>query len=231
MMLSKDEELVRVETRAWRIIKQVIEQSGLYIFFVSAILLTQIHVVKKYAYYNEIEVRIVLAVVAGILVAYGASFLIKQIFSIINKDSKAFLAELSSVMSPGILFVFASANKSYFFIGVGFCILSALIVWVSSVRSFVCSIVYEDKFKTDLVVKDQNALIKITGTYEKADLMTVQSFLIDLALNFHECAQMGIFEVKLDVAELKGDDAKGIPAMIEPIAAYFNIYMHRQVNG
>lgn len=223
MTQSDIDEKVRMESGIWNMVKCLVKQSGIYMFFVSACLLTQTHVVRKYSMYDQIEVRIFLAIVAGLVAAYGTSWLVKKMFSRFDKDGELFLSNLSTALFPGVLLVFASANKDFVYMGFSFCLLTALFVWVKPIRDFVISIVYEDKFKSDLVIRDNNALITVTGTYERADLLTVQSFLLDLALNFHDCSERKIKEVRFDLAGLKGDEANEIRSLIEPVAAYFDI--------
>ena len=58
---------------------------------------------------------------------------------------------------------------------------------------------------------------------KKADLQTMQSFLIDLALNLNECSEMKRDEVKLDIPDMDGKDENELKAIIEPIAGYFNL--------
>ena len=52
-----------------------------------------------------------------------------------------------------------------------------------------------------------NALIKVSGVYEKADLQTMQSFLLDLALNIHECSKNRIMEIRFEFVDLKNIEA------------------------
>lgn len=227
MTLSDIDENVRIESRVWNMVKYVVKQSGIYIFFVSAFLLTQTHVVRKYSMYGQIEVRIFLAIATGLLSAYGVSWLIKRIFSRFDRDSDLLLSNLSTALFPGVLLVFASANKNFIYISFGFCLLTALFIWVKPVSDFVLSIVYEDKFRCCLEISDGKALVKVTGTYVSADLLTVQSFLLDLAINLHECAEKKIKVVRFDLAGLKANKTNEIMKLVEPVADYFEISVNQ----
>ena len=206
-----------------RYIRQFIEQTGIYLFFISLMLYTQISWVKRHNKYDQLEARLLAVFILGILISFGIIELIKKMAGKVSKDHEAFLRNISIALSPGILFVVASKNKSFLIIGIALCALMSLYLWVKPFRDFVKSIIYIDKFKNTLIIKDNNAVIEISGIYEKANLQTIQSFLIDLAKNLHECAEMKIANVKIDFLDMKEIDGRELKSIIEPVARHFNL--------
>lgn len=223
------EETIEKGKKAGRFIlslKEFIERTGIYIFFISLILFTQISWIRRHIHRHtelNMEARILAGVFIGALLSLGVIWLIKKIAAKINKEPEALLNNLSIALAPGIFFLFASKNKNFLIIGAILCVLAALYIWVKSFREFLNSILHIDKFRSELIVKDNNAVIKISGVYEKADLQTMQSFLIDLALNLNECSEMKRDEVKVDIPDMDGKDENELKAIIEPIAGYFNL--------
>jgi len=207
----------------WRSVRQFIEQTGIYIFFVSLMLYTQISWVKRYNKYDQLEARLLAVFILGILISFGIIELIKKMAVKADKEHEALLRNISIALSPGILFIVASKNKSFLIIGIALCALTTLYIWVKPFRDFVKSIIYIDKFKNTLIIKDNNAVIEISGIYEKANLNTMQSFLIDLAKNLHECAEMKIADVKIDFLGTKEIDERELKSIIEPVARHFNL--------
>lgn len=206
-----------------RHIFRFMEQTGIHIFFISLMFYTQISWIKRYNKYTQLEARLFTVFIIGILASFGVSALIKKIAARANKDHEVILRNIAFALSPGILFVFASKNKSFLIIGFGLCALTALYIWVKPFRDFVKSVIYVDKFKSALIIKDNRAVIEISGIYEKANLHTLQSFLIDLSANLHECSEKKIEEVKLDLSNLKNRNNDELKQIIEPIAKYFDI--------
>lgn len=204
-------------------IMQVIERTGIVVFCVSSLIMTQFHVVKKFQKYAELEIRFALALFLGILLGLGVIGLIKILARKASKDVDVFLADLSVVLFPGVLFLFASADKKFVLVGLASCSFAALWVWVKPVRDFIKAVFYQDKFRNTLSIDGRSALIQVTGIYEKADLPTMQSFLLDLALNIHECAKEQITEVRIEFVELKGNEANELKLLIEAVAKYFDV--------
>ena len=207
----------------WRYVRQFIEQTGIYIFFVSLMLYTQISWVKRHNKYDQLEARLLAVFILGILISFGIIELIKKMAVKADKEHEAFLRNISIALSPGILFIFASKNKSFLIIGIALCALMSLYLWVKPFRDFVKSIIYIDKFKSALIIRDNRAVIEISGIYEKANLPTLQSFLIDISLNLHECSERNMKEVKIDFSKLKERNDGELKQMIEPISRYFNL--------
>ena len=221
-MIHADKQISKTNP-LWRWAKQFIEQAGIHIFFISLILFTQIKWIKKYSKYTQLEARLFAVFIIGMIISLGIIELIKKMAVRTGKDHDTLLKNISIALSPGIFFIFASANKVFLIIGLVLCALTGLYIWVKPFRDFVKYIIYVDKFKNTLIINNNNASIKISGVYEKADLQTIQSFLIDLAKNFHECAEMKIEYVKIDLSDIREIDLHELKSLIEPVAIYFNL--------
>lgn len=204
-------------------IKQFLKQLGIYMFFVSLLLFTQLNWIKKHDRFNGIEIRLFLAFFLGTLLSFGVISIVKKIAKKYTKKYEALLDNISIAVSPGILFIFASLNSIFLIIGFTLCILFALYIWVRPFREFIKMIVYIDKFKNILILKDNKAIIEITGMYEMANPRTLQAFLIDLVINFYECTEMKIEEIKVDFSKLKDRHENELKPIIESIARYFNL--------
>ncbi|MFZ3091844.1 MAG: hypothetical protein WA240_14650 [Nitrospirota bacterium] len=217
-------------SETWRFvfpqIRQFIERTGIYIFFISLMLFTQVDWIRKHIHrYAElnIEARLLAGFLVGALLSFGIIRLVKKIAVKTNKEPEAILSSLSIALSPGIFFVFASKDKTFLIIGVALCILIGLYIWVKPFRNFVNSIIYVSKFKNILTIEDNRAVIDMQGIYEKANPEAMQSFLIDLVINFYECSEMKVNEVKIDFTSLVGNDENELKPIIESIARYFNL--------
>ena len=204
-------------------VKQFLEQTGIYIFFISLILATQIRWLKKHNNYDEIEIRLSLGFLAGIFLSLGVIKLIKEISSRFNKDHVSFLANLSIALSPGILFILGSTNKGFRVAAIILCVLFASYIWIKPFRDFVNSIIYIEKFKGVLIIQDGSAVIDMKGTYERANPKAMQFFLNDLIINFYECSEQKIEEIKIDFSNLKEKAEYELKPVIESIARYFNL--------
>lgn len=207
-------------------IKQFAEKAGIYIFFISWVLYTQIKWMKRHNGLGELEIRLLLGFFAGMLLAFAITKLIAKIANKADKDYEVFLNKLSLALSPGILFIFASAKEVFLTVGAVLCIVTALYIWANPFRSFmkyIIKLIYGDKFKNILLVENNKALLSIKGTYEKANPDALQSFLIDLVINLNECSELGISEIKIDFSGLKGEGEPGLKSIIEPVAQYFNL--------
>ena len=204
-------------------IKQFAEKTGIYIFFISLLLYTQIKWMKRHNGLGELEIRLLLGFFAGMLIAFAITKLITKIANKADKDYEVFLNKLSVALSPGILFIFASAKEVFLAIGAVLCIFTALYIWVKPFRNFIKHIIYIEKFKNILIVENNKALINVEGTYEKANPEILQSFLIDLTINFNECCDMGIDEIKIKFSNLKEGGKEELKPIIESVAGYFNL--------
>ena len=205
-------------------IKQFIERAGIYIFFISLMLSYQISWMKRHHDgYKSMEIRLLLSFFVGMLLTFGIIKLIKKITGKINEEQETFLNNLSIALSPGIFLIFSSTNKIFFIVTAVLCILTALYIWVAPFRDFIKSIIYVDKFKNILTIKGNNAVIKLEGTYEKANPDAMQSFLIDTVINFYECLELKVKEVKIDFSNLREKDENELKPIIESIARYFNL--------
>ncbi len=207
-------------------IRQFIERTGIYIFFISLMFFTQIDWIRKHIHrYAElnIEIRLLAGFIIGMLISVGVINLIKKISIKVNKEPDALLKDISIVLSPGIFFIFGTANKIFLIIGFVLCVLTGLYIWVKPFRDFINSILYVEKFKNILLIKDGKAVIDMQGVYEKANPEAMQSFLIDLVINFYECSEVKVNEVKIDFTSLVGNDKNELKPIIESVARYFNL--------
>ena len=203
-------------------IKQFIERTGIYIFFISLLISTQFNWVVRRHRYNEAAVRLSLALLTGIILSFVTIKLIKYFINKSGKGHETLLRDISLALSPGIFFIFASINKG-FLLGAILGIPIALYVLVKPFKNLVDSIVYTDEFKGVLIIQNGRAVIDMKGTYERANPQVIQSFLIDLVNNFYECSELEILEVKFDFSNLKGKGENELKPIIESIARYFSI--------
>jgi len=172
---------------------------------------------------TELEIRLLLAVVAGVLVSLGIIKLTQKLLTKYGKNYESFLNELSVALSPGILFVLASNNRVFLRIGLLLCVLTGLYVWVKPFRNFVNSFIYIDNFRNLLTIKDGKAIIDVNGIYEKNNPKAMHFFLTDLMANFEECTQLQVGEVKIDFSGLKQNDEGELRPIIESVAGYFHL--------
>lgn len=204
-------------------IKRFLEMTGIYIFIISSFIFTQLRWVKKYNHYNQLEVRLALGFFAGLLVSFIIVRFIQKIMRRYNKEYTSFMNNLSLALSPGILFIFGTITKKFLLLGVILCALTALYAWVKSFRDFIDSIVFIDKFKAALIIKDGKAVISMQGTYESDNPKAMQSFLSDLSIDFYECAEMKVDEIKIDFSGLKERNEDELKPIMESIARYFHL--------
>ncbi len=204
-------------------VKRFLEITGIYIFFVSSVLFTQLRWVKKYNKISQLEVRLMLGFLAGLLLSYIIVKLIRKIMSRYSKEDESLIRDLSFALSPGILFIFGTVTKKFLLLGLVLCALAILYVRVKSFRDFIDSIIFIDKFKAALIIKDGRAEIDMQGTYERANPKAMQSFLSDLSISFYECSEMKIEEVKVDFSNLKEKNENELRPIIESVAGYFDL--------
>ncbi|MDP3981374.1 MAG: hypothetical protein Q8Q33_08190, partial [Chlamydiota bacterium] len=197
-------------------IKQFIEQTGIYIFFISIILATQIRWVKKSNKYDEIEIRLLLGFLAGIILSFIIIKLVEKIAHKYHRDYESFLINLSIALSPGILFIFGATNKTFRIVGIIFCAIFASYIWIKPFRDFINSLIYVEKFKGILTLKGDKAVIDMMGVYEKANPKAMHAFLTDMIINFYECSEMNINEIKIDFSNLEERSEDELKSIIEP---------------
>ena len=213
----------RTKQTMWGLIKQFAEKTGIYIFFISWVLYAQVKWMKRHNGFGEIEIRLLLGFLVGLLLAFGIIKLIQKIAEKTNKNYEVFISNLSIALSPGIFFILASYNKTFRYAGIVLCIFTALYIWVKPFRNFIKHMIYIEKFKNILIVENNKALINVEGTYGKANPEILQSFLIDLTINFNECCDIGIDEIKVDFSNLKEGGKEELKPIIESVAGYFNL--------
>jgi len=206
--------------------KRVIGRAGVYMFFVSLILSTQINWVVEHKHFDSLRVeeRLLFGFLAGTLLAAAIIALARNRAARAGKDPDALARELSHALSPGILFFFAAKSPAFLALGGGLCALVALYTWSRPFRSFVDSVVFDDAFRNTMTIKDAAAAIELSGTYDTSDMRTMQTmrcFLRDLVDNFHTCRQLEIEQVKVDISRLAGNGGKELVPVIEAIAGCF----------
>lgn len=204
-------------------IKQFIEQRGIYIFFISIILATQIRWVKRYNRFEGIEMRLILGFLVGLILSLVIIKLIEKICRKFNKDYETFLTKLSIALSPGILFIFGATNKTFRVAGVISCAIFASYIWNKPFRDFINSLIYVEKFNGILIIEGDKAIIDMRGVYEKANPKAMHAFLTDMIINFYECSEMKINEIKIDFSNLEERSEDELKSIIEPIGRYFNL--------
>ena len=82
---------------------------------------------------------------------------------------------------------------------------------------------YEPSESRRLELLDKALEVMLEGTYEKANPDAMQSFLIDTVINFYECLELKVKEVKIDFSNLREKDENELKPIIESIARYFNL--------
>lgn len=204
-------------------IKQFVEQTGIYIFFISIMIATQIRLVKKHNRINELEIRLILGFLAGLILSFLIIKLIEKIARKYHRDYESFLINLSIALSPGILFIFGATNKNFRIAGVVLCVLFAAYIWIKPFRDFINSLIYVEKFKGILIIEGDKAIIDMRGVYKKADPKAMHAFLTDLTINLYECSEMKIDEIKIDFSKLEERDEQELKSIIESIGRYFNL--------
>lgn len=204
-------------------IKQFVEQTGIYMFFTSIIFATQIRLVKRHNRYDEIEIRLFLGFLAGVILSLVIIKIIEKICQKYNKDHKTLLTNLSIALSPGILFIFGSTNKDFRVAGVILCVLFAAYIWIKPFKDFINSLIYVEKFKGILIIQDGRAVIDVKGTYERANPKAMQSFVNELIISFYECSEQKIEDIKIDFSNLKERAENELKPVIESVARYFNL--------
>ena len=203
-------------------IKHLAEKFGIYLFFISFFIFIQLRWMKRHNNYALIEFRLLGAFFAGALISYGLVWLISRIRK--DKDAKdRLLKEVSVALSPGILFVFASLSKISLIIGLALCILIGFYIWYSPFRAYVKRIMDMNKFENTLIVNNRDAVIKVSGVYERQNPELLHAFLSELINNFSRCNEQDIKEVKIDFSDLKIRDTSELKLIVESISMYFNL--------
>lgn len=203
-------------------IKQFFERTGIYIFFISLFLFTQFNWMKQRNRYSEVELRLSLAFLAGVVLSFVIIKLIKKFIKESGKKHETLLEDVSLALSPGIFFIFAAINKGFLF-GAILGIPIASYILIKPFNDLVNSITYIDNFKGVLMIQNGMAVIDMKGTYERANPQAIQSFLIDLIINLQECSELEICEARFDFSNLKGKGEEELKPIIESVARYFNI--------
>lgn len=203
-------------------IRQFLEQTGIYIFFISLFLFTQLNWMKQRNRYSEVELRLFLAFVAGVILSFITIKLIERLIAKTGNKYETLLKDISLALSPGIFLLFASINKGFLLAAI-LCIPSILYIIVKPFRDFIDSVIYIEKFNGVLIIQDKRAVIDMKGTYERSNPKAMQYFLNELIINFYECSEQKIGEIKIDFSNLKEKAENELKPVIESVAGYFNL--------
>lgn len=195
-------------------IKEKLEKMGIYIFFVSLALFTQINWARRNDSYDDLEFRFFLAMVLSI----GLSLLVLEVLRrVISKNDSCnvedILAKISFSLAPGFLFLFASKNIAFLYLGVGFCFFMIL-------NSFLRP---SERFINILEINGDMAKIKVEGAYVEKNGSALKGFLSDFILNLNECIETNVTNIKVDFSRLEKSDGAELKAMMDEITKYFDL--------
>jgi len=195
-------------------IKKKFEKAGIYIFFVSLAMFTQLNWAKNKHSYDDIEFRIFLAITFGFVLSVLISYILKKIMAKSNNcNIEDFLAKTSFSLTPGFLFLFASNSIVFLYLGIGFCFIMFLLNFLSRKR-----------FTNILEITDNAAEIKVKGIYEEMNSLTFKKiFLEEFVLNLGECIEAKITDIKIDFSKLESSDGNELKPMMDEVAKYFNL--------
>ncbi len=203
-------------------VRQFFEETGIYIFLISLLLFTQLNWMKQHNRYSEVELRIFLAFVAGVILSFIIIKLVERLIAKTGNKYETLLKDISLALSPGIFLIFASVNKG-FLLGAILCISITSYIFVKPFKDFIDSIIYIEKFKGVLIIEDNRAVIDMKGTYERANPKAMQSFVNELIISFYECSEQKIEDIKIDFSNLKERAESELRPVIESVAGYFNL--------
>jgi len=195
-------------------IKGKLEKIGIYLFFTSLAMFTQINWARSKNSYEDLELRLFLATV----LALGLSALVLEILRRIisknnNHDTEDILAKISFSLSPGFLFLFASKNIAFLYLGIGFCVFTILNKFLRPPKRFI----------NTLEINGDVAEIKVEGIYEEKNSSVLKTFLNDFVLNLSECIEVNATKIKVDFSMLEKSDGKELKGMMDEVANYFNL--------
>lgn len=129
-------------------IRKAIKKTGIYFFFISLFCFTQLNWAKNHDYYQDIDLRIFLAFVSGIVVSFIVVKLTRLIFGFWIKDSiliESRLDSLSLSLFPGIIFILGTTSKLFLIVGMIICILALFYTCNDSFRRFAGFVFYQGK--------------------------------------------------------------------------------------
>lgn len=195
-------------------IKEKLEKAGIYVFFMSFGLFTQINWAKNSDSYDDFEARIFLAIIASFFLS-GIVFdvLEKAVSKKADSNTKGIMAKISLSLSPGILFLFASNNVMFLYVGLVFCVVMILNNFLKPPKYFV----------NILEINGDVAEIKVEGIYEGKNNSALKTFLNDFILNLNECAKAKVTNIKVNFSNLEKSDGKELKAIMDEVAKYLNL--------
>ncbi len=203
-------------------VRQFLEQAGIYIFLISLLLFTQLNWMKHRNRYTEIELRLFLAFIAGVILSFIIIKLVERLIAKTGNKYETLLKDISLALSPGIFFLFASINKGFLLAAI-LCIPITLYIFVKPFKDFIDSVIYIEKFKGVLIIQDGRAVIAMRGIYEGANPKAMQFFLNEMIISFYECSEQQIEEIRVDFSNLKERAESELKPVIESVARYFNL--------
>jgi hypothetical protein len=201
------------------------ERVGVYLFFVSLILFTQINWIMQHRQYAawHVEERLLLGFLVGALLAAGANALARKWAVKAGKDADAQVKKLSLALFPGILFFFAAKGRVFLALGGGLCALVALYLWSRPFRNLVDSLFLNDAFANTLAIKDGVATLELSGVYDAANLEALELFYRDLVSNFAACRRLEIERVAVDFSGIAGCSEDELLPVFASIAGRFSL--------
>ena len=195
-------------------IKEKLEKVGIYVFFMSLGMFTQINWAKRKNSLDEIEIRIFLAIVVGFfLSAVVFDMLKKAVSKKTSGSTEDIMAKISLSLSPGFLFLFAPKNRIFMYLGVGFCVFMILKNFLKPPKYFI----------NVLEINGDVAKIKVEGVYEEKSASVLKTFLNDFILNLSECIGVNAAKIKIDFSNLEKSDGSELKPMMDEVARYFNL--------
>jgi len=196
-------------------IREKLGKMGIYIFFTSLALFSQTNWLKSKNSYDSLEFRIFMAIVLGVSLSAGVFLILEKIlYKYYGDNTKEVMNKLSFSLSPGFLFLFASNNMGFLYLGIG---LSIFMVFNSFLER------RPKGFINTLVINDNVAEIKVEGVYTKKDTTIMKAFLDDLVLNLNECVDENVLDIKVNFSRLKESDGSELKQIINDVAKYFDV--------
>ena len=131
-------------------LRKTMEKTGIYFFFISLFLFTQLNWAKSHNHYQDIELRVFFALVLGIAVSFILVKLARWIFDFWIKDSiliESRLDSLSLSLFPGIFFVLGSSSGLFLIVGMIICAFSLFYTFNDSFRRFLRFVFYQGRYQ------------------------------------------------------------------------------------
>jgi len=212
--------------------KQIAEKIGIYAFITALLLYTQINWMKQHNEYREMEIRLVIGFIVGILLSFATVKVMKVVFASRTKDVQAILNNVSLVLFPCIIIIPVSVKQGYIggSIILLFCILISLYISVEQFRSIVNRTIFKDNIEISLIIEDNQAILDIGGTHEKTDNEAKWAFVKDLVKNYKICSELNIQVIKIRISKIQNADENTMKQIITALGQYFNLRIVYHLN-